>query len=239
MKISIVIPARNESERIEATIKKALDQDYPDFEVIVVDNASTDNTADLAKAFSKVRVVKESRPGLLLARECGRVNATGDIIANLDADCLPEKNWLSMGAKYFINPKIVAVTGPYDYYDASWFFRWSTFVTQATIYSLIHFILHRIIRKGAIITGGNNMLRASALKEVGGYDTSIKFYGEDTDTATRLMKVGRILYRPSFNNKSSARRFKKQGAFDLMYKYVMNYVWVVLFKKPFTHGLVD
>lgn len=239
MKISIVIPARNEAERIETTLKYVLAQDYKDFEVIVVDNASTDNTGDLARAFSSVKVVREDRPGLLLARECGRVNATGEVIANLDADCLPTKDWLSRGAKYFNNPKVVAVTGPYDYYDGSWFFRWSTFFSQAVFYSLVHFILHRIIRKGAILTGGNNMLRVSALKQVGGYDTSIKFYGEDTDTATRLMKVGSILYRPSFNTKSSARRFKKQGAFDLMWKYIMNYIWVVLFKKPFNTGVVD
>lgn len=239
MKISIVIPARNEAGGIRATLTRVLEQKYPEYEVIVVDNASTDATGDIARSFSRVKVVREDRPGLLFARECGRVHATGSIIANLDADCLPEAGWLERGARYFEDPNVVGLTGPYDYYDGSAFFRWTTLWTQRICYSTVHFFLHRVFRKGAILTGGNNMLRASAVKAVGGYDTSIKFYGEDTDTATRLMNTGKILYRPFFAMKSSARRFKKQGAFDLMWKYVMNYIWVVLFKKPFTAGVVD
>ena len=143
MKISIVIPAYNEEKAIESVIDACLKQTYPDFEIIVVDNASTDKTSELAQK-KKVKVVLENRKGLLWAREAGRKVATGQIIANLDADCLPDPDWLQKGAMHFSDEKISATTGPYDYYDGSKFFRSFSLFTQKNLYSLISIILQKI-----------------------------------------------------------------------------------------------
>ncbi len=177
MKVSVVIPAHNEESNIADTIRAVLNQDYHDFEVIVVDNASVDKTGEVASAFP-VTVVREDRKGLLWARERGRTESTGDIIANIDADCLPERDWISRGVGHFEHPRVAAVSGPYDYYDAHPVFRLSSLLTQKYIYRPVNRILQmKSVRRGATLIGGNNFIRASALEKAGGYDTSIVFYG--------------------------------------------------------------
>ena len=231
MKVSVVIPAYNEEHYIGRTLEALLLQDYRDVEIIVVNNASTDRTEEIAKR-TGVHVVYEAKKGLLHARERGRVEATGDIIVNLDADCIPSKDWISKGVSFIKDKKVVAVTGPYDYYDASAIVRFFTSVVQATIYSGVNYV-GSYIGRGVILTGGNSFLRAEALNEVGGYNTGIQFYGEDTDTANRIVKHGKVLYIPSLKLKSSARRFKQIGFFKTTFKYMINFASVNLLGKPF------
>lgn len=227
MKISVIIPAHNEEKNIADTIKAVLAQDHEDFEVIVVDNASSDRTSAVAGQFP-VKLVSESRKGLLWARECGRINATGDIIANIDADCLPEKDWLSRGVNSF-KDGIVAITGPYDYYDGAKFFRFTSLFTQRHIYHLMNwFIQLKFIKKGAVLIGGNNFIRADILKKAGGYNTSLTFYGEDTDTAKRVSRYGKVFFNKSLMMKTSARRFKSEGTFTITAKYLFHFFKIVL-----------
>ena len=229
MKISVVIPAHNEELTIANTIRAVLAQDYPDFEVIVVNNASSDKTAKVVAGFP-VRLVHESRKGLLWAREKGRQEAKGLIIANIDADCIPETNWLSRGAKYFIQDKngqfnnIVAVTGPYDYHDAKPFFRNTSLFIQKYIYRPFQFILQSpLIKNGAILIGGNNLIRADILEKTDGYNTDLTFYGEDTDTAKRVSKHGRVIFSTTLIMKTSARRFQNEGVISIESKYIYHF----------------
>ncbi len=221
MKVSVVIPAHNEEKCIEETLKAVCAFSYPDFEVIVVDNASSDKTGEIASKFP-VKVVKESRKGLLFAREYGRQAATGEIIANIDADCLPHKNWLSKAVPQFENKEIVAISGPYDYFDGSKFFRFTSLFIQKTIYVFLNNILNKS-HKGGVLIGGNNLIRASVLRDMGGYDTSLTFYGEDTNTAKRVSKFGRIIFNPCCVMKTSARRFKKEGFLKISIKYFYHF----------------
>ena len=228
MKISIVIPAHNEEKSVAKTILAALAQDYPDFEVIVIDNVSTDKTYEIASSFP-VRVVKEPNKGLLHARERGRKEARGVIVANIDADCLPEPDWLSRGAIHFKNEKIAAVTGPYDYHDASPSFQRSSLMMQRYVYTFVDGLLQLpMIQAGAIMIGGNNMIRASIIEKMGGYNTDLEFYGEDMDTARRVAIHGKVLFRPDLIMKTSARRFQSQGFVGITGKY-----WFHFFKTIF------
>lgn len=225
MRASIVIPAYNEEKNIAKTIEAVIAQDYHDYEVIVVDNASNDRTAEVASRYP-VKVVHEPQKGLLSARERGRVEASGELIANIDADCLPDADWLSRGVEHFSDPETAAVTGPYDYHDGHPLFRRGSLATQKTVYSLMsRFLQSRPIKRGAILIGGNNLIRADALAKAGGYTTAIKFYGEDTDTAKKIAKHGRVVFDPKFSIKTSARRFKEEGTIHLMLKY-----WYYFFK---------
>jgi GT2 family glycosyltransferase len=168
--------------------------------------------------------VNESRKGLLWARERGRQEALGEIIVNIDADCLPESDWLSRGISHFMNEKIVAVSGPYDYHDASPLFRHSSLLTQKYIYKIASEIVQLpFIKKGAMLIGGNNLIRASVLHKAGGYNTDLTFYGEDTDTAKRVSLHGRVLFVPELIMKTSARRFKKEGIINIEAKYIYNF----------------
>jgi len=234
MKVSIVIPAYNEEKYIEKTLAAALAQDYYNFEVIVVDNNSTDKTAEIVRKFPEARLVQEKNQGLTWARERGRLEAKGSIIANLDADCIPPKDWVRKSVKYFENKKVVAVTGPYSYYDGKLYFRVSSKLTQKLIYSLVHLILHDLFRKGTVMIGGNNFVRVEALQAIGGFNTKIKFYGEDTDLGKRLLKVGKIKYLNEIAIPSSARRFKNKGVVNIFFKYVINHFWMTFLGRPFS-----
>lgn len=219
MRVSIVVPAHNEERGIASTIEALLKLDYKDYEVIVVNNASSDRTAEIAARYP-VRLVNEPIKGLLSAREAGRRAATGELIANVDADCLPDKDWLRRGVRHFADAGVVAATGPYDYHDAAPALRHSSLIGQKTLYKLMNAILQmRFIRKGAVLIGGNNIIRSSVLAKSGGYDTSIAFYGEDTNTAKRISRHGRIVFDPKFHISTSARRFRSEGTMRIMLRY--------------------
>lgn len=234
IKVSIVIPACNEEAYLGETLRAVCAQECSEFEVIVVDNASTDRTAEIARSFP-VTVVSESRKGILFARERGRQEAQGDIIVQLDADCRPPQGWLKTGVAFFDDPHVVAVSGFYDFYDANLLFRGASYIVQGVVFRLAHIIVPRLFRRGTHMVGGNAFIRASALEQIGGYNTAILFHGEDTDTACRLKEAGgKILYRNSILVQSSARRFSAEGALATMLRYFVNYWWVLLFKHPFS-----
>ena len=88
-KVSVVVPAYNSARFIEETIRSVLDQTYQDFEIIVVDDGSTDTTAALVKAYGdRVRYVWQENQGPSAARNTGKRSACGEFIALLDADDL-------------------------------------------------------------------------------------------------------------------------------------------------------
>jgi poly-beta-1,6-N-acetyl-D-glucosamine synthase len=99
--ISVIIPARNEEENIGALLKALKQQDYPlaKFEVIVVDDHSTDNTASIVRQYSAVKLISLSEEGInsykKKAIETGIAAATGELIVTTDADCIPGPKWLS------------------------------------------------------------------------------------------------------------------------------------------------
>lgn len=225
MKISIIIPAHNEESSIEATLKAALSQDYPDFEVILVDNNCIDKTAEIAKSMG-VKVFSEKNKGTQWARERGRKEATGEVIANIDADCLPDPDWLKSGVKYFSSPDVVSVGGPYDYYDAKLGFRKFSLFFQKNIYSSFN-ILMQFFHRGAVSIGGNVFFRAKTLEKIGGYDTSFVFYGDDTDTAKRISKEGEVIFDRNLIVKSSARRLKTQGSLKTSIIYIYHFFKII------------
>jgi glycosyltransferase involved in cell wall biosynthesis len=221
MKVSIVIPAYNEADTVAKTITAALAQQYADYEVIVVNNASTDATRTVASAFP-VTVVDEPILGLTQAREAGRKVAQGEIIANVDADCLPEPDWLSRGIRHFADSSVIAVSGPYEYYDLSPFAKAFFLFTFQYFSRPFNTILQwSFIKRGGVIVGGNALIRAATLTQSAGYDTNIVFYGEDTNTAKRISQHGRIVFDKHFIMKTSGRRFVREGFFRISYKYFM------------------
>ena len=228
MKVSVVIPAYNEEKSLAATLERVCALDYPDFEVIVVDNASSDRTGEIARQFP-VKVVREEKKGLLHARERGRTEATGELIANIDADCLPAADWLSEGVRRFRHDGIVAVSGPYYYFDGSPAFRTSSFFAQKYVYAAMSRLMLALKGQGILI-GGNNLIRASALAETGGYDTSIVFYGEDTTTARKISRKGKVVFSPAFVMPTSARRFQDEGMLRITGLYLYHF-FKAAFKK--------
>jgi cellulose synthase/poly-beta-1,6-N-acetylglucosamine synthase-like glycosyltransferase len=110
--VSIVLAAYNEEKDLGRCIESLKKQDYPKykFEIIVVDNNSTDRTAEIIKN-SRVKYILETKQGRAEARNTGIKTADGDVIVIIDADCVAESNWLKMLVSGFINPDVGIVAG--------------------------------------------------------------------------------------------------------------------------------
>lgn len=239
MKISLIVCAYNEEKWLHACLTCALQNKIPElFEVIVIDNASTDKTAAIAlsfvNAFPLVRVVREEQKGLTKARARGLKEASGDILAYIDADTRMPPGWLQKIKNAFAkNPKLVALSGPYRYYDLS---LWSEFLNN--LYWTL-FAYPTYFFTGYMLVGGNFAAKREALLEIGGFDASIDFYGEDTDIARRLSKIGKVKFTLLLPMPTSARRLKKEGLIQSTFVYAMNFFSEVLRKKPFTKDYKD
>ncbi len=234
MSISLIIPAYNEESSIGACIEAAIKNGKGKYkEIIVVDNASTDNTAAVAGRYPDVRVISETRKGTGHARQTGTENAQGEILAYVDADTRIPEGWFDYIEKVFSSdPKVVFLSGPYRYLVSTryplWFLNALWWVSPP-IAGIV----------GFMAIGGNCAMRADALKSIGGHDRTIAFYGDDTDLARRLHKVGKTLWRMKFFIYTSGRRFDEKGIFDTCMQYTLNYWWPVLFHRPFTTGHHD
>ncbi len=231
-KVSVVIPAYNEEKYIEKTLQAVLAQDYPNFEVIVVDNGSTDRTSDAVRKFGLVKLIYENKKGPNAAREAGRKISHGGFIATIDADTLLPVDWIRRGIKYFYDEKVVAVSGPYRFYDSNLFFKIISFIVQDVFFTLTNFLTQYVFKNGSVVTGGGALIKSSSLEKIGGFNTDIQFYGDDTDSAVRLSKIGKIIYSSNFYTLSSARRFNRIGYIKTFLIYVNNFLSIIRTGKP-------
>ncbi len=242
MKLSFVIPAYNEEQYIGkclSSIFRELKGRSYDTEVIVVNNASTDNTRQAALAFPGVTVVDEMTKGIVHARHAGFSASSGELVANIDADTILTPGWLdTVMSEFSKNEKLVGLSGPFVYYDVSKSLQHFT----AFFYRLgyVSYFMNKFVwRVGSMLQGGNFVVRRSALEQAGGFDRNITFYGEDADIARRLHKVGDVKFTFALPMYASGRRIVKEGAFTMGFRYGTNYLWTTFFKKPFSKNYSD
>lgn len=244
MKISFAIPAYNEEHYIGDCLKAIIREKATapcEVEIVVANNASTDRTKEIAESFAKdgVRVVDEPKKGIVHARRAGYTATTGDLIANIDADTRITPGWIEKVYRAFArNPKLVALSGPFIYFDAPMRVRFWT-RTFYIIGYVFYFINRFILRVGSMLQGGNFVVRRSAMESIGGYDESLSFYGEDSDVARRLSKAGKVRFTFRLPAYSSSRRLAKEGSFMMGLRYSLNYFWMMYFKRPFTENYID
>lgn len=242
MKLSFVIPAYNEAANIGKcldSIFRELERKSYESEIIVVDNASTDETAEIAGRYPEVIVVSESRKGITFARQAGLARGSGDLIANVDADTMLTPGWIETTFREFSrDPRLVCLSGPFIYYDAPRFVRFWTRLFYCAGFPT--YVVNRfLLRAGSMVQGGNFICRRSALEQVGGFNTAIAFYGEDTDIAQRLCRVGRVKFTFRLPIYASGRRLAAEGLIATGARYALNYFWVILFGRPFTRRATD
>lgn len=242
MKISFAIPAHNEEKLIAQcieSIQKEIARCSAEAEIVVVNNNSTDNTKEVATQFANIKVVDETNKGLVFARQCGMDHSDGELIANIDADMIVPTGWLSTIIREFENnPHLVALSGPHVHYDLNILER--AFVRVFYYIGYITYILNsRIFKVSGMLQGGNFIVRRDAMEKIGGYDTSITFYGEDTDIAKRIFKVGKVKWTFGLPIYTTGRRIKEEGIITMGIKYGVNYIWLIFFSTPFTKGYRD
>ena len=238
--ITVVVCAYNEAELLPGCLYSLRAQTRPPDEILVINNASTDETGAVARAVPGVRVVDEREKGLVVARETARRAATTDIVAYVDADCRAPITWLErVEAQFMKQGAAVAVTGPYKFYD------WDrTGRVLIRIYDLLvapptHAIVHDMLGLGAILYGGNFAVRREALATIGGFDRTIEFHGEDTNLGRRLTPVGRVAMCPDCWVWTSARRYRAMGKRAVFSLYVRNFWSEILRHRPADRNHLD
>jgi glycosyltransferase involved in cell wall biosynthesis len=233
MMMTVVVCAYNEARCIQACLFSLLAQTRLPDEILVVNNASTDGTAELARAVPGVRVIDEPTRGLVIARETARRHARGEILAYLDADCRAPICWLERVERRFeAQPSCLAVTGPYRYYDWDRSGRALLRAYDIVVAVPTHLLVHRVLRLGAILYGGNFAVRGESLTSIGGFDRSIEFHGEDTNLGRRLTRIGRVALCLDCWLWTSARRYRALGKGRVFSLYVRNFLSEVLWHRP-------
>ncbi len=238
MKLSFVIPAYNE----EGCIVRCLDSiireidGRPDAEIIVVDNNSTDTTCKLVARYQSVKLLHEPQKGANRARQTGFEASQGELVAFIDADTEMPRGWVARAESTLLkNPDVLCLSGPFRFYDLP---VWTTLLVRTfyLIAYVIYSVSNFLFQKTTVIQGGNYILRRWALEKIGGQNVALAFYGDDTDLAVRLSKIGKVKFTFRLPIDTSGRRLAKEGVFVMAAKYGINNLWTALFKKPFTTG---
>lgn len=208
-RISVVVCTYNGS----ATIRDCLDGlrllDYPNYEVIVVDDGSTDATSAIASEYD-VKLIRTGNNGLSHARNLGLRAATGEIVAYTDDDARPDTNWLTYLAQAYHDDSYAAFGGPNIAPAGDGII--AECVSNAPG-GPVHVLLSDV--EAEHIPGCNMSFRKSALEEVGGFDTQFRTAGDDVDICWRLQERGfRLGFVPAafvwHHSRNSVRTYWKQ-----------------------------
>lgn len=214
-KLSVVIPAFNEEDCLADCLRAVLAQTVKPYEIIVVDNASTDNTAAIAKSFAGVKVITQDTPGITAARDIGFNAATGEIIVRTDADSLPVANWLERVSQS-LTSDVQAVTGPIYYPDLP---------AQKLLKHLGIYIQGKLAGPGSrpkFLAGANMAIRSSTWRALSPKLCRRNNIHEDLDLAIHLIKNGNVIgYDKEMRVATSPRRLR--GDSRDFYKYIRAY----------------
>lgn len=183
-RISVVVCTHNGEATIGTCLHALCRLDYADFEVIVVDDGSTDRTAEIAAGFD-VRLIRTKNYGLSSARNTGLEAATGEIVAFTDDDAWPDRDWLRYLAIAFDSGDHVGIGGPnLPPEDAG--------VVESAVARAPGSPTHVLLsdQEAEHIPGCNMAFRQGALQAVGGFDPRFTVAGDDVDICWRLQERG-------------------------------------------------
>lgn len=234
MKISVVIPAFNEEKLIAKCITAVKNQTFPkeEYEILVIDNNSTDKTAEIAKKLGAIVIPYSQKQGFSVTKQFGTQKAKGEIIAYTDADSIPDKHWLENIDKLMLNKKLMCIGGT---------------VLSAEDNPLMNFPLvsydffARVNQLFGIslIWSPNMAVRKDAFMQIGGFNTKLKT-SDDWEFTLRIQKkfgIHATLYTKTLRAKTSPRKQKKLST---MIPYsligIANYVNIFILQKSKTFG---
>lgn len=211
--ISVVVCAYNEEARIGACLESLTRCDYPDLEIIVCDDGSSDRTAEIARRFP-FKLLELPRGGLSKARNAGLRAASGAIIAYLDGDAQCHPDWPYYLAMSFDEPKVVATGGPnVEVPEVDFAER----VVDACPGGPIHVLLSD--DRAEHVPGCNMAIQREALLSVGGFDEVFRSAGDDVDVCWKLQdRGGQVGFAPTAQVRHH-RRATFKGYLRQQYNY--------------------
>jgi len=231
--MSAIVCAYNEARTVSACLHSLLAQTRPPDEILLINNASTDKTAEVARAIPGVCVIDEPLKGLVIARERARREAFGDVLVYVDADCCTPIFWLErIERRLERRLASVAITGPYKFYDWDFMGRALTRSYDCVVAPPTHLLVHYGLGLGAVLYGGNFAVRREALSRIGGFDRTVEFHGEDTNLGRRLTPIGNVELAKDCWVWTSARRYRALGKRKVFSLYVRNFWSEILRHRP-------
>ena len=190
--ISVVVCAYNAASTMDACLASFAQVEYPDFEVIVVDDGSTDETGAIADRHAAktpyIHVIHQPNLGLSAARNVGMNASRGEIVAYTDSDCDVDPHWLHYMAWAFMDKRFVAVGGPNlappeDNRTAA--------CVAVSPGAPTHVLLTDEIAEH--VPGCNMAYRKEYLAGIGGFDATYRAAGDDVDVCWRLQNEGQLI----------------------------------------------
>src|SRR3989344_1479493 len=173
MAVSVIVLVYNAEKTLQRCLDAVLDQTYTDFELVIVNDFSTDNSRDILSSYQDKRIRIVHNPnnlGIAKSRNIGIQNSKGNLIFFTDSDCIPTLNWLESGVK-----------GIQDY----------DFITGWTLYENSSPTFKDRVMSGEDYFFTCNLgFKRSVLKAVGGFDEEFAMYGEDKDLCYRILGQG-------------------------------------------------
>lgn len=220
MKISVIIPAFNEEKYIGKCLESIANQREKPDEIIVVDNNSTDKTAEIAKSYG-ANVVVEKTQGMIPARNRGFDEAKYEIITRTDADTIVPSDWISKIKESFKDQNLGALSGPVYYY------KLSKIIQISHLPTLIWFKFLGVIFGHDSLFGPNMSLRKSVWAEVK-KDLCLddKKVHEDIDLTIHISKITKIKFDGSLIVRTTRARWKK-----IFTEYVVRFVKMLYFHR--------
>lgn len=217
--VSVVIPTLNEGNYLErCLISLSKQEEHDNFEVIVVDGRSSDNTVKIAERYAdKVIISRKKSPGV--QRNLGAKMARGNILAFIDADTVASKYWLKSIVKTFRDRSIVCMTGPLFPLEK---------IKEAYLYKFTN-ILQKILIKinYPVIWGASCAFKTDAFRKIKGFDKKL-LTSEDHDISLRIRKIGKVVFNDNMLVFTSHRRFLENGikAFLFYIEDVLDYFFL-------------
>jgi glycosyltransferase involved in cell wall biosynthesis len=210
-KVSVVVCAYNAAKTIDECLRSLACLNYPDYEVIVIDDGSTDDTADRAEGYD-VRLVRARRGGLSRARNAGIEAAQGSIVAFIDSDAYADPDWLFFLVNSLQEHKAAAVGGPNLSPPRD------GFVARCVNYSPgnpTHVLLDN--ERAEHVPGCNLAFQKTALQKIGLFDPTHRAAGDDVDVCWKLLARNEtIAFSPTavvwHHRRSTVKGYLKQQA---------------------------
>jgi len=214
-KVSIVICAYNAERTMRQCLESLRRLDYPNYEVIIVDDGSHDATAQIAANFPEFRLIRQPNKGLSAARNVGLHAALGELIAYTDSDCVVDPHWLAFMVRAMAEGGLDGCGGPnYAPHEDGWIEGCVAASPGAPSHVLIG------DERAEHLAGCNMLFRKAALEDAGGFDPQFTAAGDDVDICWRLMDAGYVLgYCPSafvwhFRRNTIIRRVRSAAQFQ-------------------------
>lgn len=230
IRVSVIVPVYNGEETLDACLVSLLDQTYPQehYEILVIDNNSTDKTPLIIKKYSVKRLSERQIQSSYAARNCGIRNAKGKILAFIDADCVASRQWIAQGISLFTNDKIGAIAGEIQSFPPQTivqeYLMWCKMLSQEI--TMCHPFL-------PYPQTANAFFRREVVEKIGFFETWLS--GGDADFAWRMQL--QTSYQVAFARDAIVQHQHRKNAIELFFLFKKYGAGTRLLERKYRHHI--